>query len=347
MPYFDSRRKRAAALVIALGIGVAVALSPYASGLIGAAVLYVVFAPLNDFLRRHMNPVVSAALVTATAVVVIMIPGASAVTLIVTQAQQMAGELIRSPLLQRLGEMEVAGFRVGPQIQRASENLFDWLGTNAFALIGTATRLALNLAIAFFALYFILHRPNEIWEAARPYIPFSAQHTERLRQRFRDVTYSTLIGTMLIAVVQGGMTGAAFWVVGLSDPLFWGLVTAILSILPIVGSGMIWGPGALALGLDGRLGAAIGLFLWGMVIVGSADNVIRPIVYRKWARIHPLVTLVGAIAGIKYFGVLGILVGPLALSYFFELIRMYREEFLGLEPDSGTAEMEDGNKSGP
>lgn len=102
----------------------------------------------------------------------------------------------------------------------------------------------------------------------------------------------------------------------------------MLAIVPVVGSGLIWAPAAIALGLDGRWGAAVALALWGGIIVGSADNVIRPLVYRRWARIHPMVTLVGALAGIRYFGLLGILIGPLALNYFFELIRMYREEFI-------------------
>jgi len=91
---------------------------------------------------------------------------------------------------------------------------------------------------------------------------------------------------------------------------------------------VIWAPGALALGLSGRWGAATAMAIWGAVIVANVDNIIRPMVYRRWAQIHPFVTLVGALAGIQYFGILGLLIGPLAMSYFFELIRMYREEYL-------------------
>jgi len=96
-----------------------------------------------------------------------------------------------------------------------------------------------------------------------------------------------------------------------------------------VGSGLVWGPGVLALVAGGRWGAAFGLALWGLFAVGSVDYIIRPVVFRRWAQIHPIVTLVGALAGVPYFGILGLLIGPLALSYFFELIRMYREEYLG------------------
>ena len=102
----------------------------------------------------------------------------------------------------------------------------------------------------------------------------------------------------------------------------------VFAILPVVGSGLVWGPGAITLALDHRLGAGIGLALWGLIVVGNVDFVIRPMVFRRWAHIHPLVTLIGALAGVGYFGILGLLIGPLALSYFFELIKMYREEYL-------------------
>ena len=102
----------------------------------------------------------------------------------------------------------------------------------------------------------------------------------------------------------------------------------VFSILPVLGSGLVWGPGAVALLLEHRPIAAVLLALWGAVVVGNVDYVIRPMVSRRWAHIHPLITLVGALIGVPYFGLLGLLIGPLALSYFFELITMYREEYL-------------------
>lgn len=329
---FDSARQRAALLILLLGVGIAIALAPYASGLIGAAVLYVLFAPLNGWLQRYLRPAIAAGVVTAAAVLVIVFPGASAATLLVNRAQSVASGFLQSPLLHKLDQITVGGFNVGPQLAAASQNVASWFGSLALGLLGTATRLALNLTIAFFGLYFLLLKPHETWELFRPYVPFSGAHTERLRKRFQDVTNSTLIGIMLVALVQGALTGLAFAAVGLSEPFFWGVVTAILSILPVVGSPLVWGPGVISLGLDARWGAAVGLAIWGTVVVSSADNFIRPLVYRRWAHIHPVVTLVGAFGGIRYFGLLGILIGPLGLSYFFELIRMYREEYIDSTP---------------
>ena len=102
----------------------------------------------------------------------------------------------------------------------------------------------------------------------------------------------------------------------------------VLAILPVVGSALVWGPGVLSLALEGNYGRAIGLAVWGVLGGGTVDNVIRPMVFRRWAQIHPFITIIGAFAGIQYFGLLGLLIGPLAISYFFELIRMYRAEYL-------------------
>jgi predicted PurR-regulated permease PerM len=330
MPLFDTERQRAALLVALLGTGLAVALAPYATGLIGAVVLYVIFAPLNTALRRRLNPVAAATLLTVLAIVLVLVPGLSFAGLIVSQAQEMATGVVQSPLLRRLADphLRIGGFAIGPRLATLGENLVTWIGSSAFGLIGTATRLALNLTIAFFGFYFLLLRPNETWELVSPYIPFSHENTERLRQRFRDVTNSTLVGTLLVAAAQGVLVAMGFAMTGLSNAVFWGAVTAIFAILPLVGSGLVWGPGAISLAVDGRWGAAIGLALWGGLGVGMVDNVLRPLVYRRWASIHPVVTLVGAIGGVRYFGILGILIGPLALSYFFELTRMYRQEYV-------------------
>lgn len=328
MPFLDTNHQRAALVILLLGAGLAIALSPYATGLIGIPVLYVTFEPVHAWLRKRIKPALSAGLVVALGVFLIVVPGVSFAGLIVNEAQQMASGVIQSPILGRLAELRIREFELGPQLAELGKRIVSWIGTSAFGLIGTATRLALNLTIAFFGLYYLLIRPGETWEAMRPHIPFSTANADQLRQRFRDVTTSTLIGTGATALLQGTLVALGFWAVGLPNAVFWGVVTVIFAILPVVGSGLVWLPGVLALVLDGRYGAAIGLGAWGAVVISNVDNVIRPIVFTKWAKIHPLVTLVGAFAGVQYFGILGLLIGPLALSYFFELMRMYREEYL-------------------
>ena len=328
MAILDTNHDRAALIILILGAALVVALSPFATGLIGIPVLYVVFAPLHDWLARHARPSLAAALVVLVALFLIVVPGVSFAGLIVAQAQEIAGGVIQSPILTRLSQVRIGEFQVGPQLADLGRSVAAWLGSSAFSLVGTATRLALNLVIALFGLYYLLLRPAATWVAVGPYIPFSPANADQLRIRFRNVTTSTIIGTGLTAVIQGAMVAAGFAVTGLPNAMFWGVVATVLAVLPVVGSGLVWAPGALALVFDHRYAAALVLAVWGLVVVGNVSYVIQPMVFRRWAQIHPLVTLVGALAGVPYFGILGLLIGPLALSYFFELIRMYREEYL-------------------
>src|SRR5213079_3268387 len=328
MPLLDTNHQRAALLVLVLGIALVIAVTPYATGLLGIPVLYAVFAPLHDWLGMRVRPRLAASLVVALALFLIVVPGVSFAGLIVGQAQEIAGGVIRNPLLGRLRELRLGGMDLGPRLADLGAQVVAWIGSSAFGLVGTATRLALNLTISLFGLFYLLLRPGETWEAVRPYIPFSAKNTEKLRQRFRDVTTSTIIGTGLTAAAQGAILGLAFWIVGLPTALFWGVVTMVFGILPIVGSGLVWVPAAIALLIGNRPGPAALITLVGL-FVGNVDYILRPMVFRRWANIHPLITLVGALAGVPYFGILGLLIGPLALSYFFELVKMYREEYLG------------------
>lgn len=328
MPFLDTNHQRAALVLIVLGIALLVAFVPFATGLVGIPVLYVVFEPVHRWLTRRLSPRFAAAIVVLLALFLIVVPGVSFAGLIVAQAQEIAGGVVQSPLLTRLSQLQIRNFDIGAQLAGLGGKLVTWIGTSAFGLIGTATRLALNLTISLFGLYYLLLRPSETWQAVRPYIPFSAENAELLRQRFRNVTISTVVGTGLVAAIQGIMVGLGFWAAGLSNALFWGVVTVVLAILPVVGSALVWGPGAIALAIGGQYGWAIALALWGIIAVGNVDYIVRPIVFRRWANIHPIVTLLGALAGVPYFGILGLLIGPLALSYFFELIGMYREEYL-------------------
>jgi len=328
MAFIDSKHDRAAFLILLLGLGLVIALTPYATGLIGIPVLYVIFQAPHDWLARRASSHAAAAVIVLLALFLIVVPGVSFVGLIVNQAQAIAGGLVQSPILARLSQLRIGQAQVGPELADLGKSLATWLGSSAFSLVGSATRLAVNLVISLFGLYYLLLRPGETWEAVGPYIPFSAKNANELRVRFRNVTTSTIIGTGATAAIQGALVGAAFALAGFSNGVFWGVVAMVLAVLPIVGSGLVWAPGALALALDHRYLPAILMTAWGLAVVGNLSYVIQPMVFRRWAQIHPLVTLIGALAGVPYFGILGLLIGPLALSYFFELIRMYREEYL-------------------
>ncbi|HJP57915.1 MAG TPA: AI-2E family transporter [Gemmatimonadales bacterium] len=332
MPLLDSKQQRASLVILILGVALAIALWPFSTGLLGAPVLYVVFAPLHRRLAARMPRGLAAGMVIVLAILVIVLPVASAAGLIANEAQDIAGGVIRSSLVDRLRELRIGPYDVGAQIEALGSRAMAWVGTGALSLVGTLARLGIQLTVAFFGLYYLLCDSRRVWRNMRPFIPFSAENSELLKRRFKDVTVSTLIGTFATATVQGLCVGLAFVAAGLSNAFFWGVVTVIVAILPVVGSGLVWAPAVLVLALERHYLAAVLFALWGIIVIGNIDNIIRPWVFRRYAQIHPFITVIGAFAGLKYFGLLGLLVGPLAISYFFELIRMYREEYLADEP---------------
>ncbi|NOT09295.1 MAG: AI-2E family transporter [Gemmatimonadales bacterium] len=328
MAIFESKKERAALIIILLAIGLAIAMAPYITGLLGAPVLYVLFAPLHTWLTPRIGPRIGAGVVILVVFLLIVLPGIWLVGMLVGQAQGAAAGLVNSALLERLSTLKVGQFEVGPQLASMGKEVITWMGGSAIGFIGTATRFTLNLLFSFFGLYYLLLNPARTWKAVGPIIPFSRENVEVLRDRFRSVTNATVVGTGLVAVVQGVLVGLGFLITGLNDPVFWGLVTMVFGVLPLVGAGMVWAPAAISLFISNRPGAAILLIVLGVVVVANVENVIRPYVFRRYSEIHPMITLVGAVMGVSYLGLLGLLIGPLALSYFFELIRMYREEYL-------------------
>jgi len=324
------RQGRAAILILLLGLGIVLALAPFASGLLAAPVLYVICEPLYHFFGKRAKPPSAAGLTIVIAILLIVLPGSWLLTLIVGQANDVISRFAQPSSLTKLESLTIAGYAVGPELVKAGQAVIGGIGRFAFTAIGTVTLMGFNLAIAFFVLYFMLVTEGRAWLAIRPYIPFSTASAELLRERFRAVTISTVIGTGVTASIQGLLLGLAFFVTGLPNGLFWGVVTVVFAILPVVGSGLVWIPAAAALYWQGAHWAALGMVLFGALIIGNIDNVIRPIVFRRWAQTHPLIVVLGAFAGVRYLGLLGLLIGPLALSYFFELVRMYNEEYVSL-----------------
>jgi predicted PurR-regulated permease PerM len=230
-------------------------------------------------------------------------------------------------VIQQLSRLHIGTLDVGAQLAEASGMLLQWLSSQALSFVGGAASASLNLVIAFFGLYYMLHAGGQLWQGFRGYVPFSETTAEALRLHFYRVTQATLLGTVLTAAAQGSLIGLAFLLVGLPQPLFWGSMAAFASILPVLGTGLVWMPAVLVLFFQDRYGAMAVMLVIGWLVASNIDNLIRPMVYRRVSNIHPMVTLVGAFAGIKYFGLPGLLLGPLAIAYFFELLQFYRMEY--------------------
>jgi len=327
MSFLETSRDRAALLILILAVAVAIGLSPFLSGLLGAAVLYVASVRPYQWLERRMKPGIAAAVVLVSALVLIALPATWLIGLLIGEAPDALRRAQTSDVVSRVAQMRVGSFQVGPELAKAADSLISWLSSQLVGFVGGATSLVLNIVIAFFGLYYLLRSGVQMWTVARSYIPFSAQTSDALLNRFFGVTEATLVGTALVAVAQGALVGTGFWLVDLPNPLFWGTVTAFASVLPVLGSGLVWAPAAIILLAQGRVGAAATMLVIGAGIASNVDNLIRPLVYKRVSNIHPMITLVGAFAGVRYFGLLGILLGPLAIAYLFELLQAYRQEY--------------------
>ena len=327
MDLLRTKRDRARLLIVALGLVIVIALSPFISGLLGAAVLYVLCIEPYRRMARVLRPGLAAFITLAAAILVIALPFTWLVGMVIDQAPDTLRSVQNSFLFTRIAQLRIGTLNVGAEIAKASGTLIQWVSAQAFDFVGSAARATLNLVIAFFGLYYMLRSGEQMWAGAREYIPFSPRTADALRERFYGVTRATLLGTALTAAGQGALVGLAFWLVGLPSALFWGTMTAFASILPVLGSGLVWMPAVLVLLLQQRYGAVVVMLVLGWLIATNIDNVIRPYVYRRVSNIHPMTTLIGAFAGVRYFGIPGLLLGPLAIAYLFELLRFYREEF--------------------
>ena len=326
-PWSDAAPRRARLLIAVLVGGVLFALLPFLPGLLGAVILRFAAAPVHRRLVRRLGAR-GAAVASTLLVAVALLAPAMLVTLLLVQETPQALRAVEDGVVFRwLAALRIGRLDLGTLVQAGMGSIAAWLSREAVVAVGSLTRATLNLLVALFTLYYLLLSHGAEWRWIARHLPFSAGAAERLRERFHAATEAMVLGVLLTAVLQGVIVGAGFAAVGLSDPLFWGVVTACVSVLPVLGSSLVWLPGVVVLLTEGRYAAAGVLTLVGAVLASNLDNVLRPIVYRRVSNLHPLTTFVGAFAGARLFGIVGLLLGPLAITYVFELVRLYETEY--------------------
>jgi predicted PurR-regulated permease PerM len=160
-----------------------------------------------------------------------------------------------------------------------------------------------------------------------------------LLERFVSVTRATLRGSLLIGLIQGGVAGLAFWVAGVPGPAFWGTVMVVLSIIPAIGASLIWIPAVIYLFMAGQVVAGVGLLAWCAIVVGTIDNLLRPRLIGRDARMSDLMILLSTLGGIVLFGAVGFIVGPIVAALFVTVWHIYGDVFQDWLPaDRGHAD---------
>ncbi len=200
------------------------------------------------------------------------------------------------------------------------------------ATLGTANFLFMSF-VFLYTMYFFQMEGDKLVRKILYYLPLNSDDENLMLDKFTSVTRATLKGTLLIGILQGGLAGGAFAVAGIENAVFWGTVMAVLSIIPSVGSALVWFPASIFLIMQGSVGAGVGLLLFCGVVVGSLDNVLRPILVGKDTKMHELMIFFGTLGGIMMFGIAGIVIGPLIASLFVTIWELYGMAFNDYLPE--------------
>ncbi len=202
---------------------------------------------------------------------------------------------------------------------------------NALPDIFTATGgVLVNGFMSFVILFFMLQGNRSMEDSFSSRLPLRAESIAILQRGTHDIVVSNAIGIPIIIIGHSVISGLAYWWLGAGDPVAWGLITGIAGLLPVIGTAGVWIPLAVNLIADGQIWQGIMLIAYGALIVANTDNVLRMALLKKYADVHPLVTLFGIILGINLFGFWGIIFGPLLISGSMMLLHIYRMEFMGI-----------------
>ena len=221
--------------------------------------------------------------------------------------------------------------KVGEMIGGVSKFLISSL---SLVTLGAVNFLFMVFALLY-TMFFFLMDGDKLLEKILYYLPLQDDDERRMLDKFTSVTRATLKGTAVIGMLQGGLAGFAFWVVGIPSAVFWGTIMAVLSIIPGIGTALIWVPAVIILAAAGNFLKAIGLALFCALVVGSIDNLLRPVLVGKDTQMHELMIFFGTLGGIIMFGIMGMIIGPIVAALFVTVWEIYGVAFQDILPGVG------------
>jgi predicted PurR-regulated permease PerM len=202
-------------------------------------------------------------------------------------------------------------------------------------ILGATFNSVLTLFMMYFVLYFMLTNCNRMEDWMNEVLPLRREDLAKVRKEVNNMVVSNAIGIPLIALMQGTVGLIAYLVLGVNQPFLWFALTCFTSMIPILGSALAYVPLAILLFVGGSTAKAVIILLYGLIVIGTTDNVFRFWLQKKIGNVHPLVTVFGVIVGVSLFGFIGLIFGPLLISLFFLLMRIYHVEFIA--QDKGIA----------
>lgn len=332
MSYIDSHKLRQVsfiAIVLLLGYVLLRELKAFIPAFLGAVTLYVIMRKwMIRMLLRKMRGSLAAALLMLTSFIIIMLP----VWLIVNLASSRIGYVIAhsQEIIERLkGVTAIVEKRTGFQLVGANglEKLSNFLTTYIPTVLGATFNTVASLAMLYFMLYFMLTNGRNMEKTLADIVPMNDENTRKVGRELNNLVISNAVGIPLIALLQGAVGFIGYLLIGVKDPVFWFVVTCITSMLPVVGAAIAYVPLAIIFLAQNDYLRGVLMLGYGFGIIGLVDNVFRIMLQRKMGDVHPLITILGVIAGVNLFGFIGLIFGPILISLFILLIKIYSFEF--------------------
>lgn len=310
---------------------------PFLSSLIMALVLGLLLLPLHRRIERLLPwPSAAAFLSVAIGGVVIILPSLFVAHQLGREAAIGAGYL--ENLLRHTEWRETAaGYpRIAEAVAWIEQRLHpagmladlaSWLTSRSTLFLrGSVTQL-INAVLTFYLLFYILRDRHQARRLLVSISPLSDAETDEVIRRLTDTVYATVFGTVVVAGVQGTLGGLMFWWLGLPSPVLWALVMALLAIVPVLGTFVVWVPAAIFLALNGAWAKAVILTAWGGGLVGTIDNLLYPMLVGNRLRLHTVPTFIGMVGGIFLFGTPGLVLGPAIIAVTQTLLNILRRRF--------------------
>lgn len=325
-------------ILIALALIIGKQLGSLIGSFLGAITLYIVFRStlfkLTD--KYHWKPWLAALLLIVTAALVLMGLLFGIFELVAKELQELNTAALTETLRSTVNKVSKA-----LNITLVPENLLhetsSYITKAAGAVVNTTYSFAINILMMLLVLYFMLSNGHKLEKTIEKYMPFKGKSREMLTAETTSIIYSNAIGVPVMMISQGVAAGLVYWLFGLNDVIFWAFITAVCGLIPMVGTIIISVPLGVSLIIGGRLWGGLALMACGLFVIANVDNLVRIIFNQKMTNTHPLVVIFGVILGIPLFGFWGIIFGPLFISVFLLLVKIYYLEFR-LTPEEASNE---------
>lgn len=333
------------ALILGMGVTVFIELIPFLGGLLGAATIYVLLRGqmirLTEHRRWRRGP--AAWLLLGEAVLCFLIPISGIVWLVVGKVQ----DVTLDPQSLIASVRRVAGvirIHTGYDLWQESNlrELLGYLPKVGQQLVAAIGSFAVNVVVLLFVLYFLLVGGCRMEAYVREMLPFNRREGGDVLREIHRIVRSNAIVIPLLAVGQGFVAWVGYVIFGVHGTLLWGVLTSFATVIPIVGTALVWVPLALYTGLAGHWGQAVGLLLYGVLVVTQVDNILRMVLQKKLDNTHPLVTIFGVIIGLSLFGFIGLIFGPLLLAMLVFCVDLFKRKYLDRPARRRSARAADG-----